>query len=109
MRFGKRARLTLHGEFIAVQQRGRRVHAGAYLVVAAENGLGRARLGVSVSKRIGNAVVRNRVKRWVREAFRRAAADLPALDVVVVARSGAPAGGLAAAQRALGAVAGGRR
>lgn len=59
------------------------------------------RLGVTVSTKVGNAVVRNRVKRWVRVAFREAADGLPAVDLVVIARRGAPEGGLAAARRAL--------
>jgi ribonuclease P protein component len=61
-----------------------------------------ARLGLSVSSRIGNAVVRNRWKRRLREAFRqvRARAALPAgNDFVIVVRSGAvPAGATGARQ-----------
>lgn len=106
MRLGKASRLTLRSEFVAVQERGKKLHAGAYLVLALPNDFGSPRLGVTVSTRVGKAIVRNRVKRWVREAFRAVAGTLPALDVVVIARSSAPAGGLAAAQRALAAVRG---
>ncbi len=51
----------------------------------------RSRLGVTVSRRIGNAVARNRVKRRVRECFRKAIrAELPPLtSIVVIARAGA--------------------
>ena len=108
MRLGKEARLTLRREFLAVQGRGRKLHAGAYLVLALPNGLGRPRLGVTVSSRVGNAVVRNRVKRWVREAFRAVAPELAAMDVVVIARASAPGAGLAAAARALAAARGER-
>jgi len=103
VRLGKAARLTLRSEFLAVQERGRKVHAGAYVVLALPNDLGRPRLGVTVSTRVGNAVVRNRVKRWVREAFRASAARLPPIDLVVVARSSAPRAGLDGARRALDA------
>lgn len=49
-----------------------------------------SRLGLAVSKRIGNAVVRNRIKRCLREAFRRHKALLaPTCDVVCVARRSA--------------------
>jgi ribonuclease P protein component len=49
-----------------------------------------ARLGVSVSRKVGGAVERNRVKRAVREQFVEIAADLPKeSDFVVIARSGA--------------------
>lgn len=50
----------------------------------------RNRLGVTVSKRVGNAVVRNRVKRHIREWFRHARGELPEeSDIVVIARRGA--------------------
>lgn len=50
------------------------------------------RLGITVSRRVGGAVVRNRVKRLVREVFRRHRDGIPRGDSVVIARTGA--GGL---------------
>ena len=106
VRLGKAARLTLRSEFLAVQARGRKLHAGAYVVLALPNDLGWPRLGITVSTRVGKAVLRNLVKRWVREAFRVAAPGLPGLDLVVIARSSACTGGLEGAMRALGSVCG---
>ncbi|MFL5300948.1 MAG: ribonuclease P protein component, partial [Anaeromyxobacteraceae bacterium] len=100
MRLGKRSRLRLRREFLAVQERGRKLHAGEYLVLASPNALGRPRLGVTVSSRVAGAVGRNQVKRWVREAFRAAAAGFPPVDLVLIARGGAPHGGMAAVRRA---------
>lgn len=56
-----------------------------------ENDAARPRLGVTVSRRIGNAIVRNRIKRRVRESFRIALRELlpPGASIVVIARAGA--------------------
>lgn len=60
------------------------------VVRAIRNELGWTRLGVSLSRQVGNAVVRNRWKRLTREAFRRQRGDLPpGLDLVVRPRRGA--------------------
>jgi ribonuclease P protein component len=55
------------------------------------NGLPTARFGLTVSRKVGNAVRRNRVKRWLREAVRRRhQGRFDGLDVVFIARRGAP-------------------
>ncbi|HEX9051843.1 MAG TPA: ribonuclease P protein component [Anaeromyxobacter sp.] len=103
MKLPKAARLRRRREFLQVQQRGRRLYAGEVLVLAlAASGSG-PRIGITVSSKVANAVGRNRVKRWVREAFRAIRSDLPAVDLVVVARRGATAMGLEGARRALAA------
>jgi len=68
------------------------VSDGNLLIFGCENGLPYPRLGLSVSKRLGKAVVRNRWKRILREAFRLHRERLPVgIDLVIVPReSGTP-------------------
>jgi ribonuclease P protein component len=88
--YPKQARIRRRGEFLALQRQGRRRHT-THLVVIRRPGAGVvSRLGVTVSSRVGNAVVRNRVKRMLRELFRQCRAELvPAEDVLVIAKPGA--------------------
>jgi ribonuclease P protein component len=58
-----------------------------HLVVRYRPTTGGPRFGLTVSRKVGNAVVRNRVKRRLREAIRRNRGDLTATDVVFIARS----------------------
>ncbi len=87
--FPKAARLRRRGEFLALARTGRRHHS-AHFVVLAQPRAGRARLGVTVSRKIGDAVTRNRVKRRVREVFRRHPQHLVSgHDLIVIAKAGA--------------------
>lgn len=84
-----RARLRHAREFERVFERGRRGADDCFTVIAAANGGDNPRLGLAISKRrTPRAVDRNRIKRIVRESFRHHAASLPAVDIVVLARSG---------------------
>ena len=88
-RTGRRIGLAvdLKGEFLQIQNTGRRVATRHFLVVYACSGDGPPRLGITVTKKIGNAVVRNRIKRLVREFFRRRRYELaPGLDILVIAK-----------------------
>lgn len=56
---------------------------------AVRNEVGFARLGISVGRRFGSAVARNRAKRLIREAFRQIRHELPpGLDLIVVPKAG---------------------
>ena len=91
-RFPKSARLRSQSQFDRVF-RGRCSHADRRIIVYAhracheENSLSGPRLGLTVSRKCGNAVVRNRWKRMLREAFRLVQHDLPpGVDFVVLPR-----------------------
>jgi ribonuclease P protein component len=75
--FPKKKRLVSNKQFKDVLARGRRLSNGLLTLYMAENDCGYPRLGVSVGKSHGNAVVRNRLKRLLREVFRLSQEQIP--------------------------------
>lgn len=101
----RRYRLCRRVDFARLRRHGRSLaHPLAVLVVVAqpEVGLPHARFAFSASKRVGNAVKRNRAKRLLREAVR---VELPAIgggyDCLFIARSATPDSGFAEVQTAV--------
>ena len=84
-------RLRKRSEFLSLAGSVQKVASRGILVVWHENNLAHARLGVTVSKKVGCSVTRNRVKRYIREIFRTNRLLLPAVDLNVIARSEAAA------------------
>lgn len=89
-RFPKTARLRKRAQFLKLSRGGGKFQSTNFVVISKANEGMESRLGITVSAKVGNAVVRNRIKRQVREYFRRHRVELPvARDFVVVARAGA--------------------
>jgi len=87
---GKRTRLTDSPDFERVYRQGTAYRGKLFSVHAFPNELGTPRLGLSVSRRVGNAVMRNAVRRRLREVFHSARPEIPGdLDLVVSARPAA--------------------
>jgi ribonuclease P protein component len=68
--FTKADRLRKRPEFVHLSKTGRRVQNAHFIILFATGHHQRSRLGVTVTKRVGNAVTRNRIKRLFREFFR---------------------------------------
>lgn len=86
------ARLRKPREFEAVLAAGRRLNEKWLTAATRANAMNHARLGLAISARaVPRATDRNRIKRQARESFRACRARLPALDIVMLARSGAGA------------------
>ncbi|MBI5548104.1 MAG: ribonuclease P protein component [Deltaproteobacteria bacterium] len=86
----RRHRIRRRSEIKRVQDGGARFVSGALVLMVLPNPAGLRRLGVTVSSKVGNSVVRSKVKRWFREIFRHQRSLLPpSCDVVLVARAAA--------------------
>ena len=82
--------LKKNKDFQHVYKKGKS-YANTYLVMyVAENGISGNRLGISVSKKVGNSVVRHRLTRLIRESYRLSEEHFRSgFDIIVIARTGA--------------------
>jgi ribonuclease P protein component len=88
--FPKKARLRKRPEFLHLSRSGKKQHTVNFVVLTRESHRPESRLGITVSSRVGNAVVRNRVKRFLRECFRQLCDGIvPTKDVLIIAKKGA--------------------
>jgi ribonuclease P protein component len=83
----KQRRLAKRREFVRVYETGRKLFSRYSVLFFAPNGLALSRIGVTATKKLGKANVRNRLKRWTREVYRRQRGalgiDAQSLDIVV--------------------------
>jgi ribonuclease P protein component len=85
--FPRSKRLRTRGDFLRARSRGDRIHGRRFIYYIAPGATSESRLGITVSKKVGNAVRRNQIKRRVREAFRLHPHLFPRpVDVIVIAK-----------------------
>jgi ribonuclease P protein component len=88
--FSKNERLLNPRDYVKLNRVGQREETAHFKIIFAENGLGISRLGITVGRKTGNSVVRNKVKRLIRECFRLHKAHFPqGYDILVAAKQGA--------------------
>ena len=85
--FPRHYRIVRPADYRAIYDRGMKLSSGRFVLFCRSNQLSHHRLGLTVSRKIGSAVLRNRIKRRFREIFRRAFRDIPNhFDIVVNAK-----------------------
>ncbi len=83
-RFPRSCRLTARRQFLEVYKCGRKARRPSFTVFGLPNDVGRCRIGLTVTRKIGGAVARNRIKRVLRDVFRRHRMELqPPMDIVI--------------------------
>ena len=68
--FSKADRILKRNDFITLSKHGKRIHNKYFTIVFLLNEIGRCRLGITVTRKVGKAAIRNKLKRRCREYFR---------------------------------------
>lgn len=82
----KAYRIKQNNDFQRIYKNGKSVANRQFVIYTADNECDHFRLGISVSKKLGNAVTRNRIKRSIRECFKHHKEDIISKDIIVIAR-----------------------
>ncbi len=87
--FGKKDRIRKRQDYLRIYAQGKRAYSKSFTIITCPNQTDIRRLGITVGKKVGNAVQRNRIKRLLREFFRLNKTRLsPSLDIVIIAKKG---------------------
>ena len=88
-RFPRSTRIVRSADYRDIYKKGKKIHSEKFVLFGRKNEVGHARLGITVSRKIGCASIRNRIKRLFRELFRRSSSEIPSnLDIIVNVKSG---------------------
>lgn len=101
--FTKADRIRTSSEYRMLTKTGDRHYSEHLIIISRENQISRSRLGITVSKKVGKAVTRNRIKRIIREYFRLNRRNFPVrMDINIIARQSSGRIGSTAIQNHLG-------
>ncbi|GFE56981.1 ribonuclease P protein component [Geobacter sp. AOG1] len=87
--FPKTERLRKRPDFLAVSRQGHKYHSVHFIILLLPSGSTVTRVGITASRKVGNAVVRNRIKRLVREFYRQHKELFHQADYSIIAKRGA--------------------
>jgi ribonuclease P protein component len=88
--FGKHERICKRSDYLTIYEQGVRSYSKHFTIIACRNQEGNSRLGITVTKKVGSAVQRNRIKRLLREFFRlNKSRLLSSQDIVIIAKKDA--------------------
>jgi ribonuclease P protein component len=89
--FGKHERIRKRKDFLKLYEDGIRINSQNFIIILSRNQTGMRRLGITVTKKVGNSVKRNRIKRLLREFFRLNKDILPdSHDIVIIVKRDIP-------------------